>query len=74
MPDGLEFGPAVVNSEAWLVAGRGGAIPRRIAMRPCGFQGQRPEDLVARFLQGQSQVILAFTLLQADDRRLDRKQ
>ena len=44
-PRGHEFGPAVTNSETWLVAGRGGSLPRRQnsvlgASSPGGSQGQ----------------------------------
>ena len=44
-PRGPEFGPAVTNSEAWLVAGRGGTLSRRQnsglgASSPGGFQEQ----------------------------------
>ena len=39
------FGPAIVNSETWLVTGHGGSLPRKInsvlgASSPGGFQGQ----------------------------------
>ena len=44
-PKEYSFGPAIVNSEAWLVAGYGGSLPRQInsvlgASSPGGFQGQ----------------------------------
>ena len=39
------FGPAIVNSEAWLVTGHDKSLPRQInsvlgALSPGGFQGQ----------------------------------
>ena len=44
-PRGHELRPAVTNSEAWLVTGNGGSLPRRQnsvsgASSPEGFQGQ----------------------------------
>ena len=44
-PGGHELGPAVTNSEDWLVTGHGGSLPRRQnsvlgASIPGRFQGQ----------------------------------